>query len=215
MTMPSIRTTLRKAALCGAAFALATGCNKRADNTLNFTSAINTYYSAHPACLWSDPIKFPVQADTSDNSKTSGYDALVDQGLLVRTTAEKKKFIIASKQVNNYDLSDKGRAAWTADTTQPGYGNFCYGHRKVSTIDSSTPTTDAVGATTQIAYHYTLADAPAWASAAETQTAYPQLQSDLAAPQASQATLTNTSNGWQVSSAKSTTTSSNAGKIVE
>ena len=38
-------------------------------------------------------------------------DALVDQGMLVRTTAEKKVLIIASKQVNNYDLSDKGRAA--------------------------------------------------------------------------------------------------------
>jgi hypothetical protein len=215
MNMPSIRTALRTAALCGAAFSLAIGCNKKADNTLNFTSAINTYYSAHPACLWSDPIKFPVQADTSDASKTSGYDALVDQGLLVRTTAEKKKFILGSKQVNNYDLSDKGRSVWTADTTQPGYGNFCYGHRKVSSLDSSTPTTSDPGATTQIAYHYTLADAPSWATAAETQTAYPQLQTELAAPQNAQATLTNTTNGWQVSSAKSLNTSTNAGKIVE
>ena len=216
MNMPSIRTTLRTAALCGAALALATGCNKKADNTLNFTSAINSYYSAHPACLWSDPIKFPVQADTSDASKTSGYDALVDQGLLVRTSAEKKKFLLGSKQVNNYDLSDKGRAAWTADTTQPGYGNFCYGHRKVSSIDSSTPTTDNVGATTQIAYHYNVPDAAGWATAAETQSAYPALQTELAAPQNAQATLTNTSNGWQVSSAKSlNNTSTNAGKIVE
>src|SRR5271155_3589691 len=158
MNMPSIRTTLRTAALCGATLALAAGCNKKADNTINFTSAINTYYSAHPACLWSDPIKFPVQADTSNASKTSGYDALVDQGLLVRTTAEKKVMIIASKQVNNYDLSDKGRTAWTADPNQPGYGNFCYGHRKVSSIDSFTPTTDAVGATTQITYRYSLSD---------------------------------------------------------
>jgi hypothetical protein len=215
MNRQNIRITLRTAALCGVAALLATGCNKKADNTVNFTSAINTYYSAHPACLWSDPIKFPVQADTSDASKTSNYDALVDQGLLVRTTAEKKHLIISSKQVNNYDLSDKGRAAWTADTSQPGYGNFCYGHRKVSSIDSSTPTTDAVGATTQINYHYTVADAAGWATAAETQNAYPQLQTELAAPQNAQATLTNTSNGWQVSSAKSANTSSNDGKIVE
>ena len=210
-----IRPAIRTAALCGAAILLASGCNKKSDNTINFTSAINTYYSVHPACLWSDPVKFPVQADTSNASKTSGYDALVDQGLLVRTTAEKKVMIIASKQVNNYDISDKGRSVWTADVTQPGYGNFCYGHRKVSSIDSFTPTTDAVGATTRIDYHYTLADAPDWAKAAETQTAYPQLQSDLAAPQSGQATLTNTSNGWQVSSARPATTSSNDGKIVE
>jgi hypothetical protein len=82
--MPPLRT----AALCGAVLLLAVGCNKKEDNTTNFTSAINNYYSAHPACLWSEPIKFPVQENTSDASKISGYDALVDQGLLVRTTAE-------------------------------------------------------------------------------------------------------------------------------
>jgi hypothetical protein len=215
MNTPSVRTTLRTAALCGTLIALATGCNKKADNTLNYTSAINSYYSAHPACLWSQPIKFPVQAETSDASKTSNYDALVDQGLLVRTTGERKKFIIASKQVNNYDLSDKGRAAWTADTTEPGYGNFCFGHRKVSSIDSSTPTTIDPGATTQVSYHYNIPDAAAWATAPETQNAYPQVQTELAAPQNAHATLTNTSNGWQVSSARSTNTSSNDGKIVE
>jgi hypothetical protein len=205
----------RTLALCAVAILLAAGCNKKADNTLNFKSAIDSYYSAHPACLWHDPIKFPVQADTSDASKTSGYDALVDQGLLVRTTAEKKRLIIASKQVNNYDLSDKGRSAWTADVNQPGFGNFCYGHHKVSSLDGSTPTTSAVGATTQVAYHYTLADAPAWASAPETQTAYPQLHAELAGPQSGQATLTNTNNGWQVSSVKSAHASSVDGQIVE
>ena len=207
--------TLRTAAVCGAIMFLAAGCNKKEDNSTNFTSAINSYYSAHPACLWSDPIKFPVQADTSDNSKTAGYDALVDQGLLARTTAEKKKMIIASKQVNNYDLSDKGRSVWTADVNQPGYGNFCYGHRKVSTIDSATPTSSAAGATTQIAYHYTLTDSPAWATAAETQNAYPQLRSELAGPQTGQATLTNTNNGWQVSAARSAHSSNPGGQIVE
>lgn len=215
MNAHTIRTTLRTAFLCGAVALLASGCNKKDDNTLNFTNAINTYYGAHPACLWSDSVKFPVQAETSDASKTSAYDALVDQGLLIRTTGEKKVMIIASKQVNNYDLSDKGRSAWTADVQQPGFGNFCYGHRKVSTIDSTTPTTSAVGATTQVSYHYTLADAPAWATAAETQTAYPDVHADVSGPQAGQATLTNTSNGWQVSRARSAHTSDADSKIVE
>jgi hypothetical protein len=214
MNMQMIRNTFRVVATTGAIVFLTVGCNKKDDNSINFTSAINTYYSAHPACLWSDPVKFPVQADTSNASKTSGYDALVDQGLLVRTTAEKKVLIIASKQVNNYDISDNGRSAWTADVNQPGYGNFCYGHRRVSAIDSSTPTTSAAGATTQIAYHYTLADAPAWATAPETQTAYPQLHSDLSGPQAGQATLTNTSNGWQVSAVRPSASSA-GGQIVE
>ena len=215
MTIHTFRSTLRAATLCGATFLLTIGCDKKADNSINFTNAINTYYSGHPACLWSEPKKFPVQEETSDSAKTSGYDALVDQGLLVRTTAEKKKFIVTSKQVNNYDLSDKGRSAWTADTSQPGYGNFCYGHRKVTSIDSSTPTTDAAGATTQISYHYTLSDAPAWASAAETQTAYPQLQADLSGPKTAQVTLTNTSNGWTVSSAPGHATTNVDGTIVQ
>ncbi|MEO6909968.1 MAG: hypothetical protein ABI158_03475 [Edaphobacter sp.] len=204
MNTHAIRIRLHTAVLCGAAMLLTTGCNKKANNTTNFTNAIDTYYSAHPACLWSDPVKFPVQVDTSDTSQTTGYDALVDQGLLARTTAEKKKLIIASKQVTNYDLSDKGRSLWTVDVLQPGFGNFCYGHRKVSTIDSSTPTTGDVGATTQVSYHYTLAGAPDWATAAETQTAYPQIRADVSGPQAAHATLTNTSSGWQVTGAGST-----------
>ncbi len=214
MTTHTLRNTLRATALCGAALLVITGCDKKADNSVNFTSAINRYYAAHPACIWDTSKKFPVQANTSDDGKTMNYDALVDQGLLLRTTAE-KKIIIISKQVNNYDLSDQGRAAWTPDTSQPGFGNFCYGHRSVSSIDSSTPTTDAVGATTQISYHYTFPGAPAWATAAETQTAYPQIRTDLTAPQIGQATLTNTANGWAVSSAPGRHITNADGSIVQ
>lgn len=175
-----------------------TACDKKVDNKPNFESAINAYYQAHPSCLWSTAQQFPVQIGHSD-PKTAQFDALVDQGLLTRTTSE-KKIVIVSKQENNYDVSDKGRSAWTADATQPGYGNFCYGHRKVSSIDSYTPTNSEPGATTTVQYHYTFADAPAWASAAETQTAYPKVQEDLSAtPKAASANLTNTSNGWQMS----------------
>lgn len=215
MKARAIRSIFHTAVLCGAMALLVTGCNKKADNTINYSNAIDTYYSAHPACLWPDSVKFPVQVDTSDTSQTTGYDALVDQGLLVRTTAEKKKLIITSKQVTNYDLSDHGRSAWTVDVQQPGFGNFCYGHRKVSSIDSSTPTTSDVGATTQVAYHYKLADVPGWATAAETQNAYPQVRADLSGAQAAHATLTNTSNGWQVTGAGSTPTTPADGRIVQ
>jgi hypothetical protein len=195
-TPSSLRTLL-----CAAALAVTiTACNKKADDSINYTSAINNYYYNHPACLWSSSKQFPAQAETSDQAKTSGYDALVDQGLLVRTTAEKKKFIIASKQVNNYDLSDKGRPLWTADESQPGFGNFCYGQRKVSSIDSSTPTTDKDGATTTVTYHYTFPSPPDWAKAPEIQNQYPQVRTDLAGPQTATATLTDTNGGWVVSS---------------
>jgi hypothetical protein len=114
---------------------LTTGCNKAANTDLNYKTALNDHFRAFPTCIWSEPKKFPVQAATSDDSKTEGYDALTQEGLLTRTTAEKKVLIIASKQVNNYDLSDKGRTSWTRDSSQPGYGNFCYGSREVTSID--------------------------------------------------------------------------------
>lgn len=204
---PARAITLASLLLLGTA-----ACKKTAPTTPNYADAINSYYQAHPACLWTDEKKFPVQAATSDDAKTQGYDALVDQGLLTRTVSE-KKIIIISKRENNYDLTDKGRSAWTADPNQPGYGNFCFGHRKVSSIDSNSPTSDQPGATVTVNYHYTLADVPGWASAAETQTAFPQLRA-ATTPQAATATLTNTSNGWQVTHAGSSTNPSD-GRIVQ
>lgn len=176
------------------------GCNKTADISSNYKTAINTYYSAHPNCLWNSPKKFPVQAGRSDTDKTSDFDALVDQGLLTRTTAEKRVFIIASEQVTDYDISDKGRGAWTADPQLPGFGDFCYGHRTVSTINSASENNGQVGASTVVDYRYIVVDVPGWASAAETQNTYPQLKADLAGPQAARTTLTNTSNGWVLTS---------------
>ncbi len=196
--------TLAIVLVAGGALALTAGCKKTDDNTQNFKSAIDTYYSTRPACLWTDPVKFPVQADTSDTGKTQGYDALVDQGLLTRSTAEKKVFILGSKQVTNYDLSDKGRGAWTPDPQQPGAGNFCYGKVSVDTIDSATPTTSQPGATTTVNYHYKISGAPAWATAAETQTAFPALQTALAGPMTGTATLTDTSSGWAVTQGPAT-----------
>lgn len=179
-----------------------TACKKTADVTPNYSAAIDTYYAAHPACIWSAPQQFPVQVAHSDESKTRQFDALVDQGLLTRTSAE-KKIIIVSKQMNNYDVSEKGRSAWTADPSQPGYGNFCYGHRKVTSIDSNTPTNDQPGATTTVAYHYTFDGVPEWAKAAETQTAFPAVQTALAGPKTATATLTNTTQGWQLNRSSS------------
>jgi hypothetical protein len=193
-----MRAPRRAAMLMGAVAVLASGCNKHVDNTIHFTDAINTYYSAHPECLWKESVKFPVQADTKDATKTSPYDALVDQGLLVRTTDQKTVMLVASKQVNNYDISEQGRAAWVADPDQPGFGNFCYGRRKVTSIDNSTPTTDERGATTAVNYHYAVADAPAWATAEETKNAYPELRTKLDGPHTGQAILIETNEGWKV-----------------
>ncbi len=109
---------------------LSVGCKNNTVDKSGFKSALNNYYKGQQDCLWASPQKFPAQADTSNDEQTKGYDALVDAGLLTRASAEKKRFLVDSKQVNNYDISDKGRSTWTPDQTQPGYGNFCLGHPK-------------------------------------------------------------------------------------
>jgi hypothetical protein len=176
---------------------LLSGCKKTADNNINYKSAIDTWYSAHPYCLWDTSQKFPTQVAASNDSQNAPFAALVDQGLLTRTTSE-KKIIIISKQEINYDLSDSGRSAWTADTTQPGYGNFCYGHTSVQSITSSTPNYGDPGSVSTVTYQYGFSGAPGWAQSAEVQNAFPQVKTDLAGNGTTTATLTDTANGWQV-----------------
>lgn len=107
---------------------LIAACNNGTNTDAAYKSAINDHFKAFPACLWQQPIKFPVQAGASDDAKTQGYDALVQQGLLTRTAAE-KKIIIISKQINLYDLSDKGRSTWTPDTSA-GVRQFLLRHAR-------------------------------------------------------------------------------------
>lgn len=179
---------------------MAAGCKTNTVDKMAFKSAINDYYKAKPVCIWTTTVKFPAQADTSNDEQTKGFDALVDAGLLTRQSAEKKRFLIGSKQVNNYDLSDKGRSTWTADPSQPGYGNFCVGPREVTNIDSYTPPDNANATQYSVAYHYDIAGAPDWATTAETKTAFPALAADLSGQQTATASLVKSSNGWQVSS---------------
>ncbi len=180
---------------------VSTGCNKQADSDMNYKSAINDHFKTAPVCIWPESKKLPAQETTSDDAKTEGYDALTQAGLLVRTTAEKKVFIIASKQVNNYDLSDTGRSTWTPDPNQPGYGNFCYGRREVTSIDNSTVGTNAAGAkTATVSYHYKIADVPGWATTPQMKTAFPAIATAVDGSPAAQATLTTNGDQWVYSS---------------
>ena len=177
---------------------LAAGCNRGNNTDLDYKTAINDHFKAFPTCIWSQSKKFPVQAATADDSKTEGYDALTQEGLLTRTTAEKKVFIVASKQVNNYDLSDQGRTSWTPDSSQPGYGNFCYGHREVTSIDNSTLGTNETGAkTVDVAYHYQIANVANWANSPEMKTAYPNLAAALGSNPSDRAILMVTGDHWE------------------
>src|SRR6202044_1890747 len=176
---------------------MSAACNNGSDTDMSYKAAINDHFKAFPVCIWSQPKKLPAQAATSDDSKTEGYDALTQEGLLTRTTAE-KKIIIISKQVNNYDLSDKGRSSWTADSSQPGYGNFCYGNREVTSIENSTLGTNGQGAkTVDVIYHYQIANVASWASSQEMRTAYPDIASALGANASDKATLVMTGDHWE------------------
>ena len=179
-----------------AAAALIAGCHTNTVDQSAFKSALNNYYASHQDCLWNQPVKFPAQADTSNEDQTAGFDALTDAGLLTRTPAEKQRFLIGSKRVNNYDLSDKGRSDWTADSAQPGYGNFCLGTPKVQSVDSYAPANDASASQYSVTYRYAISP-PSWANTPEIKTAFPRVARDSDGEQAT-ATLVKSSNGWQV-----------------
>ena len=194
--MKTQRSTMTTAALA-ALLIFSAGCDKKDNSDMNYKTAINDHFKAKPVCIWSDAKKLPAQETTSDDAKTAGYDALTQAGLLTRTTAEKKVLIVASKQVNNYDLSDTGRSTWTPDTSQPGYGNFCYGHREVTSIDNSTPGTSGSGEkTVAVAYHYKIADVASWANSQEVKTAFPSIATALNSSPSDTATLTMNGDHW-------------------
>lgn len=179
---------------------LGVGCKKNEVDKGAFKSALNNYLGSHQECLWAAPVKFPAQADASNDEQTKGFDALTDAGLLTRKAVEKKRFLVGSKQANDYDLSDKGRSTWTADASQPGYGNFCYGRPEVTAIDSYSP--EAANATQYtVNYHYQVSNLPDWANSAEMKTAFPKLNS-VSAPVAGSANLVKSNDGWLVQNAQ-------------
>ena len=192
--------SLLSLAVCGAML-VAVGCRKtNFVDKMAFKSAVDNYYKGRPDCVWSSAVKFPVQADTSNFEQTKGYDALTDAGFLVRKATEKKRFLIGSKQVNDYDVSDKGRSNWTPDQTQPGYANFCFGHREVTTIDGFTPADVPDATQYSVSYHYDVASVPGWASTVEMKTAFPKLATDTSGQQTAVANLVKSNDGWQVNS---------------
>lgn len=194
-----MRRTRSMCAMFGGAIVLLAGCRSNTVDQTAFKSAINSYYSGKQECVWNAPVKFPAQADTSNDEQTKGFDALTDAGLLTRKTAEKSRFLIGSKQVNDYDVSDNGRSTWTPDQSQPGYGNFCFGHLEVSTVDGYTPP-DANSTRYSVSYHFGVSGIPDWANSAEMKTAFPKIASEAGNQQTATANLVKGANGWVVES---------------
>ena len=179
-----------------------TGCKKQIDQA-EFKSAINNSFAGRHECIWPQPIKLPAQADTSKDEKTRDYDTLTDAGLLVRGVAEKKRFLVGSKQINQYDLSDKGHSAWTPDPNQPGYGNFCFGHFNVTAIDSAIPNDPANPTQYTVNYRYEVEGIPAWASTPESMRTFRKVAADASIQSATATLVKETSGGWAVDSSHS------------
>ena len=180
---------------------LSSGCNQIKSSDLNYARAIDQYYSSHASCLFEEPVKLPLEGDRDDRGETARLDALVNQSVLTRSSGEKTMRVLAGAQADEYELSSAGHSSWVADAKQPGYGNLCYGRRKVVSIDSSTPTNGGDGATTTVVYRYSVNDVPSWARAAGVQAAFPALKADLSGRQVGRATLGDTRDGWKVTAA--------------
>ncbi|MDP9052359.1 MAG: hypothetical protein M3O31_16800 [Acidobacteriota bacterium] len=157
----------------------------------DYSATLNKYYEGRPLCVWSDTVKFPVEATSADATER-GFDALEVAGLLVRKAAGKH----SPKGSSTYDLSPEGRSVFDVDISDPGAGNFCYGRRKVISIDRdnhNSPSTELVD------YHYNVTDPASWAKESAIQRAFPQVMSELAAPHKAEVTLLDTTDGWEVS----------------
>src|ERR1017187_645864 len=177
-------------------FSCATGCKKRVDQA-EFKSAINKSFAGRHECVWPEPIKLPAQVDTSKDEKTRDYDALTDAGLLIRGSAEKKRVLVGSKQVN-YLLSDKGHPAWTPDPKQPGYGNFCFGHFNVTAIDNATPNDPSNPTQYTVNYRYEVEGIPDWARTPESMRTFRKIAADTSIQSATATLVKGTDGDWAV-----------------
>lgn len=177
---------------------LPTACKKDTVDKAEIKLAINSYLAKHHDCLWPQPVKMPAEADPSKDERTRDFDALTDAGLLSRAAEEKKRFLVGSKPVNLYDLSDRGHASWTPDPSQPGYGNFCFGHFNVTSVDNVTPDDPSNPTQYTATYHYEVEGIPSWATTAESRLTFPKIAADQSIQTATVTVVKGTNGGWAV-----------------
>jgi len=169
------------AVLSAALLTASLGCNSKTKPTPeNFTAALNKWFLEHSDCLLSNT-RFPYE--TSNRAEIKQFNSLVKAQLL-------EVHEEASIHVSRYTVSASG-ARYAP--------RFCYGHRVVSSIDSSTPPAVANGfPETQVTYHYIMQDVPIWAKTTEVQVAFPKLATATSGQASDHATLAQTLAGWQV-----------------
>lgn len=187
----------------------AAGCNKTASSsnvdTAPFATALNTYYQSHPVCAFSSPITFPIDAGADaglDPGEVQQLDALSSAGLVAKqshqvwSAPQGPTQIRVHETVSDYELTAKGKAAWTSNPG--GGGNFCYATPHVVSIDHAAP--EQGDQRYGVSYHFAVGALPSWTDNAKVKAAFPNIAADAAGtPQTGLATLTKTANGWQAS----------------
>jgi len=184
-------------AVCALASSLLiSGCQTKYDRQMAFTAALNNYYSARQDCLFTDPIQFPVAANTLTKDQKAQFDALVTAGLLQRQATPNAAHERHQSSQEGYALSNIGRLDWTADQARVGYGNFCLGNPQVNSIQNSTEMAGDTPTRYKVSYRDRVI-LPAWASEPQVEKAFPQIVKDSSG-QTSSATMVKSSSGWKV-----------------
>jgi hypothetical protein len=169
--------------LTSAAFLLAaSGCqSKTAAKPENFITGLNAHFLEHSECLYPTAPTYPYETSNMDEIKQ--LNTLVTNQLL---EVSSERAIHASR--------------YTPTPAGARYApRFCYGHRVVTSIDSSTPPATANGFTeTQVTYRYSMEDVPVWAKSVDIQAAFPKMAHDISGTATGKATLASTMAGWQV-----------------
>ena len=185
-------------AMLAALGAWTTACHKESIDKAQFKTAINNSFAHKHECIWPEPVKMPAEADPAKDERTRDFDALTDAGLLARAPEEKKRFLVGSKPVNLYDLSDKGHAAWQPDASRPGYGNFCFGHFNVTNVTNAIPNDASNPTQYAVTYQYEVEGIPAWASTPESMRTFPKIAKDTSVQSATTTVVKDSNGGWVV-----------------
>ena len=169
-----------------AAAAVLPGCNSKLKPTsANYTAVMNAYFVEHPDCLLSGGTRFPYEAGEKDpqGPTQQQMDALAAAKLV---EAKREPAI----HISRYTLTPEGTRLAP---------RFCFGHRVVTAIDSSTPPASANGFTeTEVHYHFKIDDVPVWAKSAEIRAAFPKFAEETSGQAEGKITLALTGVGWSV-----------------
>jgi hypothetical protein len=183
-----------------ALIAITTSCKPAVDKA-PFKAAINKSFSGRHECIWPEAIKLPAQIDPSKDDRIRDFMALESAGLLTRETEEKSRAAVGTHPMDKFALSDQGHASWSPDPDRPGYGNFCFGHFNVTTIDEATSDTPSNPTQYTVKYYYEVEGIPSWARSPESMRAFRKVAADTAIQTAAATLIKGPDGAWQVAPA--------------